>query len=73
MKATDELPFEYGYRPLSEINAAYAEKDMKIQALTAQAKESADGYKAQLKALAVDLNRLRAEYRAASIAAEGGR
>ena len=73
MKPMVELRLEPVHRPLAEINAAYTEKDMAIQALTVKAKESADGYKAQLKTLAADLNRLRAEYRAASIAAEGGR
>ena len=73
MKPTPELELEHAHRPLAEINAAYAEKDMKIQALKVKAKTMADGFKAQLKAPETDLNRLRNEYMAASIAAEGGR
>jgi uncharacterized protein YqgV (UPF0045/DUF77 family) len=73
MKPMVELKLEPVHRTLGEIAAAIAEKDMKRQALRVKTKEVADGYKEQAKKLDAELNRLRAEYMAASIAAEGSR
>ena len=68
-----ELKLVTQHRPLSEIAMAKAEKDRAYRALEVRAKTVKDGYNAQLKAMAADLDKLSDEYNAASIAAEGGR
>lgn len=73
MIGEDELNLVTQHRPLAEIAMAKAEKDRAYRALEVRAKTVTDGYKAQLKAMAADLDKLSDEYNAASIAAEGGR
>ena len=66
-----ELKLVTQHRPLAEI--AKAEKIRAFRALEVRAKTVKDGYNAQLKAMAADLDKLSDEYNAASIAAEGSR
>jgi len=73
MIGEDELNLVTQHRPLAEIAMAQAEKIRAFRALEVRAKTVKDGYNAQLKAMAADLDKLSDEYNAASIAAEGGR
>lgn len=73
MKDREELQLVTRHRPLVDIQAALANKDMEHQAKKLEAKTIADGFKTQLDILSTELDRLRTEYMAASIAAEGSR
>lgn len=73
MIGTAELKLVTQHRSLAEIAMAQAEKNRAYRALEVKAKTVTDGYKAQMKAMAADLDKLSDEFAAASIAAEGAR